>query len=223
MKNGEIVQRDVIEELAWDPQVDSSHIAVTVSDGGIVRLDGSVGSYAERLAAEKAALRIAGVRAVADDLEVKLYPGLLLGDESIAKAAADAIRFNVSVPKDAVTVTVAKGWITLGGEVQWNYQKQAATKAVRFLYGVKGVLNDITIKTTVDKVDIKQRIEAAYKRSAQIDSEHVKVAVHDGKVTLSGTVSSWAERVQAEDAAWSAPGVRSVKNDISIEAPVRAW
>jgi osmotically-inducible protein OsmY len=223
MKSVETIQRDVVDELAWDPEVNSSHIAVTVSDGGIVRLDGSVGSYTEKLAAEKAALRIAGVQAVADELHVKLLPELLLGDERIAKAAADALHFNVSVPKDMITVTVDGGWITLAGEVPWNFQRRAAEKAVRVLYGVKGVLNLIVVKAKADKGDIKERIEDAYKRSAHIDAEHVKVTVLDDKVFLTGTVSSWAERTQAENAAWSAPGVGSVKNDLKIEVPARAW
>src|SRR5688572_1431425 len=146
MKSAETVQKNVVDELAWDPQVNSSHIAVTVSDGGIVRLDGSVGSYAEKLAAEKAAFRIAGVQAVADELKVNLMPELVWGDERIAKAAADALHFNVSVPKDMVTVTVDGGWITLAGEVPWNFQRRAAEKAVRVLHGVKGVINLIAIK-----------------------------------------------------------------------------
>ncbi len=222
MKSAEIVQRDVVEELAWDPQVNSSTIAVTVTDGGLVRLHGAVGSFAEKLAAEKAALRIGGVQAVVDDLEVKLLPGSMLKDEKIAKAAVDALSFNVAVPKDAVTVTVENGWITLGGEVPWFYQRRAAEKALRYLHGVKGVMNLIAIESKADQGDIKHRIEDAYKRSAQIDAGHVKVSVMDGDVTLTGSVASWSERVQAENAAWSASGVTGVKNGIRIETPVSA-
>ncbi|MEX2283417.1 MAG: BON domain-containing protein [Gemmatimonadota bacterium] len=221
MKNTELLQRDVVEELAWDPQVDSSHIAVTVSDGGIVTLAGSVGSFAEKLAAEMAALRVAGVRAIADELAVKLLPDSLIADERIAKAAADALHFNVAVPRNGVTVRVENGWITLAGEVPWNYQRRAAEKAMWLLHGVKGVINLISLEPRVDQGHIKHRIEAAYKRNAQIDAGHVTVAVLDDRVMLSGTVSSWTARAQAEAAAWSAPGVTRVENELTIEAPVR--
>jgi osmotically-inducible protein OsmY len=222
MKGSELIQKNVLDELAWDPEVNSTHIAVTVSDGGIVRLSGEVGSYAERLAAEKAALRIMGVQAVVEDLKVRLLPGLMQSDELIAKSAIDALRYHVSVPKDKVTVTVEDGWITLAGELPWYYQRRAAEKAVRHLYGVKGVINLINLEVKVDKGDIKHRIEDAYKRSAHVDASHVKVDVRNGMVTLTGAVSSWAERIQAENAAWSAAGVKAVKNELTISLPVSA-
>jgi osmotically-inducible protein OsmY len=160
---------------------------------------------------------------VADELDIELLPGYLLPDERIAKAAVDALSFNVAVPRDSVAITVDNGWITLTGEVPWYYQKRAAENAVRLLYGVKGVINQVVIKAKADLGDIKHRIEDAYKRSARIDASHVKVAVQDGAVTLTGTVATWTERKQAENAAWSAPGVYKVKNDLRIEAPVGAW
>ncbi|MEX2283407.1 MAG: BON domain-containing protein [Gemmatimonadota bacterium] len=223
MKNAEKVQKGVIDELAWDPQVNSSNIAVTVTDDGVVRLSGAVNSYAAKLAAEKAAHRIFGVQAVVEDIEVKPLPGFLMADERIATAAVDALRYNVSVPKDAVSVTVEDSWITLAGEVPWHFQRRAAEKAVRLLHGVKGVINRISVKASADKSEIKHRIEDAYKRSAQIDAEHVKVGVSGGAVTLSGYVSSWAEQQQAEAAAWSAPGVSNVNNQLRVQSSVTAW
>jgi osmotically-inducible protein OsmY len=222
MKGNELIQKNVLDEVAWAPEVNSTHIAVTVSGEGIVRLSGDVGSFAEKLAAEKAARRIFGVKAVVEDLAVKLLPGHMLPDEKIAKAAVDVLDFNMSVPKNKVTVTVEDGWVTLAGKVDWYYQRRAAEKAIRNLWGVKGVLNLINVEAKAEKGNIKQRIEDAYKRHAMVDAGHVKVESSDGTVTLKGAVASWAERKQAENAAWSAPGVKSVKNELTIEVPVSA-
>jgi osmotically-inducible protein OsmY len=222
MKGTELIQRNVLDELAWDPEVDSTTIAVTVADDGIVRLSGDVGSFGEKLAAEKAAQRIMGVKALVDDLTVRLTPGLLLPDEQIARAAIDALRLNVAVPRGTVTITVEDGWITLAGQVPWFYQRRAAEKAVRYLHGVKGVMNLVAVEVKPSKSNIKRRIEGAFKRSARIDSAQVTVEVQDGTVTLEGVVASWPERTQAENAAWSARGVRAVKNQLSIAVPVGA-
>jgi osmotically-inducible protein OsmY len=217
----EAIQKDVIDELAWDPQVDSSSIGVTVRDG-IVRLHGSVPSFAEKIAAEKACRRILGVEAIVDDLEVRFKPGFVVKDERIAKAAIDALKFNTLLPKDAVTVTVDNGWVQLTGEVSWYYQKQAAESAVRYLPGVTSVTNSITVIQSVNKAEVKQKIEAAFKRSAQIDSEQVKVEAIDGKVVLKGAVRNWGEKKAAEDAAWLAAGVTDVRNELKIAWPVTA-
>jgi osmotically-inducible protein OsmY len=220
MKTAELTQEHVLEELAWDPEVNSANIGVTVTGGGIVRLSGEVGSYAEKIAAEKAARRIAGVHAVVDDLNVKLLPGGMLPDEKIAQAAINALVFNVAVPGDKVTITVQNGWITLAGAVPWFYQRRAAEEAVRYLRGVKGIINLITVEEKPDQANIQERIEQAYERSAELDAKFIMVDVQDGNVTLKGTVSSWPEWKQAEAAAWAAPGAKAVTNLLRIDAPV---
>jgi osmotically-inducible protein OsmY len=219
MKTAEAIQRDVLDELAWDPQVNSADIAVTMHDG-VVRLAGSVSSFTEKLAAEKATRRVAGVQAIVDDLEVKLVPGSMLADEQLAKHASESLQRSFSVPKHKVTVTVDNGWVKLTGEVPWGFQRKAAENAVRYLYGVKGVTNLVSVVQKVDRREIKDRIELALKRSAQIDAGHVTVTVVDGKVTLTGTVHTWAARREAENAAWSAAGVTDVVNKLVIEIPV---
>jgi osmotically-inducible protein OsmY len=218
MKTTENLQRHVLEELAWDPAVDSTHIAITVNDG-VVHLQGYVGSFAEKLAAEKATRRIRGVEGIVDDLEIRLIPPFLVKDEQIAKSAVEALKQHITVPKNAVTVTVDNGWVQLTGEVQWYYQKQAAENAMRYLPGVINVTNNIRLVHRVDKSEIRQKIEAAFKRSALIDSDQVKVETKDGKVVLKGTVRSWAERSAAEDAAWLATGVTEVQNDLKVAWP----
>jgi osmotically-inducible protein OsmY len=222
MKTTENLQRHVLEELAWDPAVDSTHIAITVNDG-VVRLQGYVGSFAEKIAAEKATRRIRGVDGIVDDLEIRLIPPFLVKDEQIAKSAVEALKQNVNVPKNAVTVTVDNGWIQLTGEVPWYYQKQAAENAMRYLPGVINVTNNIRLLHRVDKSEIRQKIEAAFKRSALIDSDQVKVETKDGKVVLKGTVRTWAERTAAEDAAWLATGVTDVQNDLKVAWPAFAY
>jgi osmotically-inducible protein OsmY len=223
MKNAETMQLDVLDELAWDPAVDSSAIGVTAIEG-IVTLTGEVSSYAEKLAAGKAALRVTGVKALVDNLMVRIKPPQLHDDELLAEAASTALRWSIVVPSNAVSVTVEHGWIKLTGAVPWFFQSRAAEEAVRSLSGVKGVVNQIMVKPLVTPSDLKSKIEAAFKRNAQIDADQVMVTVRDGKVTLLGTVRSWAEKQEAEDAAWAAPGVKEVKNEIAVHAPVAtAW
>jgi osmotically-inducible protein OsmY len=215
MKNDRDLQRDVLDELRWEPAVQSSEIGVIVK-GGVVTLEGVVDSYPQKWAAERAAKRVSGVKALALDLEVKPPGSANQTDADIAEAAESALKWDVLVPQDRIKVTVEKGFLTLEGEVDWQFQRSAAERAVVNLTGVKGVSNQITVKPSVAPTDVKARIEAAFNRSAILDAEDINVQVDGGKVTLSGSVSSWAERDEAESAAWAAPGVTEVKDLIAV-------
>ena len=176
----------------------------------------TVDSFAEKWAAEKAVKRLPGVKALAVEIEVKLPGSSERNDADIARAAESALKWDISVPSDRINVTVENGFLTLEGEVNWEYQRSAAKQAVQYLTGVKGVSNLITVKPKVAATDVKDKIEAAFKRNAILDASQIKVQADGGKVTLSGSVHSWAEREEAESAAWAAPGVNDVKDLIAI-------
>jgi osmotically-inducible protein OsmY len=217
-KSNTQLQQDVLLELKYEPSVDASEIGVTAKDG-IVNLAGNVKSYAEKYAAVHAAERVAGVKAVTDEMKVDLPAFHVRNDEDIAKAAINALQWDVWVPTDLIKVKVDNGWITLEGEVDYKYQQTAAEDAVRNLTGVKGVSNLINLKKpAVLPSEVKAKIDEALRRAADVDADCIKVNVVKDRVILKGTVSSWAERQAAEHAAWSAPGVTSVEDDLVIAA-----
>lgn len=209
------IQRDVLEELKWDPRVQVNEIGVVVKDG-VVTLTGWVDSYMKKLAAEAAAHRVHGVKAVANDIEVRLPGSAERTDADLAKAVLDALKWDASVPADKIDVTVSRGWVTLKGEVEYGFQRKDAERAVERLSGVKGVTNLITVKAHPLPTDLKQRIEQELVRNAETDAKNITVEVQGSKVILRGTVRSFAERQAAEDAAWLAPGVTEVENHIIV-------
>ena len=211
----EQIQRDVLAEMKYDARVQPNEIGVAVKDG-VVTLTGWVDSYTKKWAAEEAAHRVRGVKAVANDIEVRLPSSAERTDTDIAAAAARAVEWDAFVPIEKLDVTVSKGWVTLRGEVEWQFEKEDAERVVRRLSGVRGVTNLIVVKPRVTPSELKQKIEQALIRSAETDAERITVDVQGSKVILKGTVRTWTERAEAERVAWSAPGISSVENRITI-------
>jgi osmotically-inducible protein OsmY len=216
MKTDSQIQADVIRELNWDPSVAHEHIGVAVTDG-VVTLSGTIPSYIEKSAAEKAAQRVAGVKAVVEKIEVRLPGAAKRGDEDLAKAIVNQFKWNVQVPEESVKASVEEGWVELTGQVEWDFQRTAAEKCIKGLTGIKGVANNVRIKSkNIQPETIKHKIEEALKREAEREARRISINVRGSTVTLAGNVRSFAEMEDARLAAWSAPGVTKVENNLHV-------
>jgi osmotically-inducible protein OsmY len=215
------IQREVEEELRYDPSLVEDDIAVSVRDG-VVTLAGWVKSYLDKWRAERTVSRIRGVRAVANDLDVRLPSSSIRTDPDVARAVADTLDWNVSVPKGRIKAKVEKGWVTLEGDVDWYFQKEAAERAVRAITGVKGVTSLLTVKAQPTPTDVKNKIKQALDRGAEVDADRITVEVDGHKAILRGTVRSFAERRDAERAALNAPGITEVENKIVVDVTAPA-
>jgi osmotically-inducible protein OsmY len=215
MKTDAQLQQDVIAELKWEPSINAEDIGVEVKDG-VVTLVGHVSSYAEKRGAETAAQRVAGVKALVVEMDIILPGPNKPTDADIARSAENVLEWLEPIASDTVKVMVEGGWITLSGEVDWDFKRAAAARAVHYLMGVTGITNDIALKAAVSQSTVKSGIEAALKRRASADAQNIWVDVRGGDITLSGSVHSWSERDLARQAVWSTPGVRNVVDNLSI-------
>jgi osmotically-inducible protein OsmY len=215
MRSDSEIEKNVKAELEWDPDLDATDIAVSVKDG-VVTLTGFVKSYTDRYEAEIAAKRVAGVVAVANDIEVRMPSVDERPDPDIAREAAAAIKSQLPISSQNIKIIVKNGWATLEGEVEWQYQRQTAENVVRRIKGVKGVSNTILLKPRAEPTEVKRKIQEALRRSAEVDANRIEVEARGGEVVLKGTVRSWIEREEAERAAWAAPGVTKVEDQIVV-------
>jgi osmotically-inducible protein OsmY len=215
MRSDAEIERDVKEELDWDPDLDATDIAVSVRNG-VVTLTGFVRSYTDKYEAEAAAKRVAGVRAVANDIEVRMPSVDERPDPEIARDAVAAIKSQLPISSENIKAVVKNGWVTLEGQVEWQYQKNTAENAVRRIKGVKGVTNLIQLKPRAEPSEIKRKIQEAFRRNAELDANRIQVETRGSEVVLKGTVRSWIEREEAERVAWSAPGVTKVVDEIVV-------
>ncbi len=215
MSQDDHLQQAVLAQLRWEPSIVAAHIGV-IANAGVVTLTGHVDSFGQKYAAEAATRRVKGVKAIAEELEVRLPPDMKREDDDIAAAAINRLAWDEWVPPDTITIRVEKGWITLIGQVDWYYQKEAAERNVRHLLGVVGVSNQVTIKPLVDTASLSDDITHALHRSWFFDPKTVTVSATGGRVRLTGTVHSWHDRQVAEETAWAAPGAIEVENDIAV-------
>jgi osmotically-inducible protein OsmY len=215
VRSDDDIKRDVEQELRADPDINASDIAVAVKDG-VVTLSGFVRSYMQRWQAERDVKRVAGVRGVANDIEVRLPLIHQKPDPELAREVVQELKTELPYSHTLIKVVVSNGWVTLEGEVEWHYQKERAEAAARRVRGIKGITNYIEVKPRVGPEDIKRKIEEAFRRSAEVDANRITIETHGSQVILKGTVRSWAERDEAERAAWLVPGVRDVENRITV-------
>lgn len=222
MKTDFEIQQDVMAEIKWEPLLNASEIGVAVKSG-VVTLSGLVNSYTKKLTAEKAAERVEGVKAVAEDIEVKIAGTGEKKDVEIAETALNLLKWNSSILEENIKIKVENGRLTLEGEVEWEFLKSAAEKAVENLVGVRGIINNIKITSKIDPIEIKKKITTAFHRSAAIDVDNINIETINNKVILTGKVSSWIEKKEAERAAWLAPGVTTVDNRLKIDSEIYAY
>ena len=215
MKTDADLKKDVTAELAWDPTVKSTAIGVAVKDG-VVTLTGHLETFADKHAAERALRRVAGVKAIALELDVKLSPDHKRSDTDIAAGAEEALKWNTLVPLESIRLTVDHGWVTLQGDVEWDYQRRSVERAIRPLMGVVGISNEITLRAGPEAIDLSRKIQEALTRQALLEAKQIQVDVDGTTVKLSGKVNSWREREAVQGVAWAAPGVHAVINELHV-------